>query len=283
MCSRTTRLIHALFHGWFLTRKSIIQLALDEDIGTGDITTEAILPRRSRETAVILAREDGIIAGLNVVQEIYKKLAMRFYVKDGDSIRAKQPVVEISGSARDILSRERVALNFLSHLSGIATEAHKYVTAVGGKATILDTRKTTPGLRKLEKYAVRMGGAQNHRLGLYDMVLIKDNHIKSAGSIAKAVALAREYSSKKIEVEIERLDQLQEALDAKPDILMLDNMSIKDMSRAVKIVDKRISVEASGNVTLSNVKEISKTGVDYISVGAITHSAKALDVTMEFK
>ena len=281
-CSRTTRLIHALFHGWFLTRQSIIELALDEDIGTGDITTEAVIPRQSTATAVVRAKANGIIAGLNVLKEIYKKLEIKFHVKDGDRIKAGQAIAEITGSTRTILSRERVALNFLSHLSGIATETNKYVTAVQDKAIILDTRKTNPGLRKLEKYAVRMGGAQNHRLGLYDMVLIKDNHIKAAGSITRTISMARKYTTKKIEVEIESLSQLEEALKAKPDILMLDNMTMMEMKRAVKIVNKKIPIEASGNVTLSNVKSIAETGVDYISVGAITHSARALDITMEF-
>ena len=267
----------------FFKKQSIIELALDEDIGRGDITTEAIIPKHGAATAVISAKAGGIIAGLNVVKEIYKQLEITFYVKDGDKVKAGQQIADIRGNARYLLSRERVALNFLGHLSGIATEANKYVTAVKNKVTILDTRKTMPGLRKLEKYAVKMGGAHNHRLGLYDMILIKENHIKAAGSIAQAVRLARKYSSKKTEVEIESLHQLQEALEAKPDIIMLDNMAISDMKKAVKIVNKKIPIEASGGVTLKNVAAIAKTGVDSISVGAITHSAKALDITMEFK
>ena len=267
----------------FFKRNSIIELALEEDIGTGDITTEAIIPKHETTTAVISAKASGIIAGLNVVKEIYKKAHILFHVKDSDKVKAGQAIVEIQGNTRYLLSRERVALNFLGHLSGIATEASKYVTAVKNKVTILDTRKTTPGLRKLEKYAVRMGGAQNHRIGLYDMVLIKDNHIKAAGSITKAVTLARKHCIKKIEVEIEQLDQLQEAIEAKPDMIMLDNMSTSDMKKAVRIVNKKIPIEASGGVTLKNVAAIAKTGVDYISVGAITHSSKTLDVTMEFK
>ena len=253
------------------SKQTIIQRALEEDIGTGDITTEAIVPKHSTSTAVITSKEPGIIAGLNILNDIFTKASITYHVKDGDRIKAGQRLAEISGNTRYLLSRERVALNFLRHLSGIATETSKYVTAVKNKAIILDTRKTTPGLRKLEKYAVRMGGAQNHRMGLYDMVLIKDNHIKAADSIAKAVSLARMHTTKKIEVEIKSLSQLKDSMTAQPDIIMLDNMSIDQMKAAVKIVNRQFPLEASGNVTLANVKKIADTGVNYISVRAISY------------
>lgn len=263
-------------------RHSIIDHALEEDIGTGDITTESIVPKNVTAIGLITSKEAGIVAGLWIVREIFKKAKVVFHVRDGEKIRAHQTIALVSGNARYILSRERVALNFLRHLSGIATEANKYVHAVKNKAIILDTRKTTPGLRKEEKYAVRLGGAQNHRFGLYDMVLIKDNHLKIAGSIMKAVQRAKR-SNKKIEVEIEHLSQLEEAMEAKPDLIMLDNMSLGDMKKAVTMVGKKIPLEASGNVTLKNVLKIAQTGVDYISVGAITHSAQALDISMDFQ
>jgi nicotinate-nucleotide pyrophosphorylase (carboxylating) len=260
-------------------KPDIIDQALEEDVGSGDITTDSIVPKNHTSKAVIIAREAGIIAGLNIAERIFNKATFSAKVKDGDHIKPNQIVAEIQGNTRQILSSERVALNFLQRLSGIATLTNQYVSAAKS-VKILDTRKTTPGLRKLEKYAVRMGGGTNHRMGLYDMTIIKDSHIKIAGSITKAVELARK-TGKKIEVEVEHLNQVNEAINAQPDIIMLDNMSIADMKKAVKVINKQIPIEASGNMTLERVSQVAKIGVDYISVGALTHSPKALNMSLK--
>lgn len=269
--------------------KKLIEHALAEDIGPGDITTEATIPKTSTSSAVMLAKQELVLAGLDVSREVFLQLdpdvQFTAYAKDGDRMHAGTEIARLSGNTRALLMGERVALNLLQHMSGIATLTAKYVEKVSGtKARILDTRKTLPGLRQLEKYAVRIGGGKNHRIGLYDMVLIKDNHIKAAGGIAKAIEAARKRSGQlKIEVETRNLDEVREALAAKADIIMLDNMQIDTMQVAVKTVGGRALVEASGNVTLELIRRIAETGVDFISSGSLTHSAPAADISMKIK
>ncbi len=269
--------------------KKLIEHALAEDIGTGDVTTEAIIPGTSTSSAVMLAKQELVLAGLDVSREVFHHLdpGVQFtaYAKDGDRMHAGTEIARLSGNTRALLMGERVALNLLQHMSGIATLTAKYVEKVSGtKARILDTRKTLPGLRQLEKYAVRMGGGKNHRMGLYDMVLIKDNHIKAAGGIAKAIEAARKKAGQlKIEVETKNLDEVRGALAAKVDIIMLDNMPIDTMQEAVKLINGRALVEASGNVTLELIRHIAETGVDFISSGSLTHSAPAADISMKIK
>ncbi len=243
----------------------------------------------STSTAEMLAKQEMVLAGLDVAREVFHYLdpAIQFtpLAKDGDRIKAGTVLARLSGKTRVLLTGERVALNFLQHLSGIATLTAKYVEKVKGlKVEVLDTRKTLPGLRRLEKHAVRMGGGKNHRMGLYDMVLIKDNHIKAAGSITKAVEAARKKAGQlKIEVETGNLEEAREALIAKVDIIMLDNMPVEVMREAVKLIAGRARVEASGNVTLDTIHAIAETGVDCISAGNITHSAPAADISMKIK
>jgi nicotinate-nucleotide pyrophosphorylase (carboxylating) len=270
--------------------KKIIEHALAEDIGSGDITTEAIIPETSTSSAVMLAKQALVLAGLEVSREVFIHLdpAIQFtpYAREGERMHAGTEIARLSGSTRTLLMGERVALNLLQHMSGIATLTAKYVDKIKGtKAVVLDTRKTLPGLRQLEKYAVRMGGGQNHRFGLYDGVLIKDNHIKAAGSIAEAVEKVRKRASysHKIEVETKTLEEVREALAEKVDIIMLDNMQIDTMQEAVKVINGRALVEASGNVTLDTVRAIAETGVDFISSGSLTHSAPAADISMKIK
>ena len=269
--------------------KNLIETALSEDIGSGDITTGATIPVDSTSTAEMLAKQDMVLAGLDVAGEVFHHLDPRVQftplAKDGDKIKAGTVIARISGKTRVLLTGERVALNFLQHLSGIATLTAKYVEKVKGlKAEMLDTRKTLPGLRHLEKDAVRMGGGKNHRMGLYDMVLIKDNHIKAAGSITKALEAARTKAAQlKIEVETRNLDEVREALAAKVDIIMLDNMPVETVREAVNLIAGRALVEASGNVALDTIRAIAETGVDFISTGSITHSAPAADISMKIK
>jgi nicotinate-nucleotide pyrophosphorylase (carboxylating) len=238
----------------------------------------------------MLAKQEMVLAGLDVSREVFHYLdpATKFEprAKDGDKIKAGTVLARVSGKTRVLLTGERVALNLLQHLSGIATLTAKYVEQLNGlKAQVLDTRKTTPGLRQLEKYAVRMGGGKNHRMGLYDMVLIKDNHIASAAGIANAVLRVRNkmQSRFKIEVETKTLDEVREALAAQADTIMLDNMPVEIMREAVKLIAGRALVEASGNVTLDTIRAIAETGVDFISTGSITHSAPAADISMKIK
>lgn len=271
-----------------LTR--IIKCALKEDVGTGDITTNLIVPDFQKGTAEIYVKEDGVIAGLNVSKEVFKilneKIVFRKFVKDGDKVFKGTKIAEVKGSLRVLLTGERTSLNFLQRMSGIATLTAKFMTQLEGTNTkILDTRKTVPCLRMLDKYSVKIGGGTNHRFGLYDMVLIKDNHIKAAGSITNAVQLIRKKLKKKIKIEVEttNLDEVKEALSNKVDIIMLDNMPIDMMKKAVKLINGKAKTEASGNVSLENVRKIALTGVDYISVGALTHSVKALDISMKIK
>jgi len=266
----------------------IIKQALLEDIGTGDITTDSIIPYDLKTKGIIKTKEEGVIAGLNIANLVFKKLDSNIIfqekIKDGAKVSRNKILAEITGPARTILKGERVALNFLQRMSGIATITSKFCQEVKDfPVRIVDTRKTTPGLRILEKYAVRMGGGCNHRFGLYDAVLIKDNHIAVAGGIKSAVNSVRKQISHtvNIEVEVENLSQLQEALEIKVDIIMLDNMNLDTMRKAVKIVKSKALIEASGGITLENVREIAQTGVDLISIGALTHSVKSLDISME--
>ena len=266
----------------------IIEQALLEDIGTGDITTESIIPSNLKAKGIIKTSEEGVVAGLNIACLVFQKLdsevCFQSKIKDSDKILPEEILVEITGPARTILKGERVALNFLQRMSGIATITSKFCQEVKDfPVRIVDTRKTTPGLRILEKYAVRMGGGYNHRFGLYDAVLIKDNHIAAAGGIKSAVNSVRKQISHtvKIEVEVENLSQLQEALKVQVDIIMLDNMDLETMKEAVKIVNGKALIEASGGITLEKVRKIAQTGVNLISIGALTHSVKSLNISME--
>ena len=265
-----------------------IQRALEEDIGAGDVTTDTIVPADATLRGRIVAKQDGIVAGLDVAKDVFLTLNpdITFLAKtqDGSTVTGRDVLAEVEGSARALLTGERVALNFLGRMSGIATLTRKFVDAVAGtRAKILDTRKTAPGLRMTDKLAVRLGGGQNHRTGLFDMVLIKDNHIDFAGSITKAVERVRASGTTlEIEVETRTLDDVREALALGVERILLDNMSPDTMREAVAICGGRAKLEASGNVTLNNVLEVAKTGVDYISVGALTHSPVVFDVSLEF-
>jgi len=266
----------------------IIEQALLEDIGTGDITTESIIPSNLKAKGIIKTSDEGVVAGLYIARLVFQKLdsenTFQEKIIDGTKITQGKLLAEITGSARTILKGERVALNFLQRMSGIATITSKFCQEVKDlPIRIVDTRKTTPGLRVLEKYAVRIGGGYNHRFGLYDAVLIKDNHIATAGGIKPAVNSVRKQISHtvKIEVEVENLSQLQEALEMRVDVIMLDNMNLNVMKKAVKTAKGKVLLEASGRVTLENVREIAQTGVDLISIGALTHSVKSLDISME--
>jgi len=257
---------------------------LAEDVGAGDLTSEALVPAGARCTAAILLKEPGVVCGLGVVRAVLVELDpdLEWAPRCADGDRLEPGVlVSVAGRARSILTGERLALNLLGRLSGIATLTRRFVDAVEGTgATILDTRKTTPGLRALEKAAVRCGGGSNHRFGLYDGILIKDNHLRFAGGVGPAVARAR-GAGVPVEVECDTLDQLREALDAGADRILLDNMTPLLLARAVALVDGRVALEASGGVTLDNVRAIAETGVDFISIGALTHAARSLDVSME--
>jgi nicotinate-nucleotide pyrophosphorylase (carboxylating) len=270
-----------------LSLDRLIDQALAEDIHTGDITTQAVVPGARPALARLIAKEDMVLAGLFVAERVFQRLnaEIRFTPRkaEGESVTKGDLIATIEGDAADLLMGERVALNLLQRLSGIATLTSRFVEAVRGTgARIVDTRKTTPGLRELEKYAVRKGGGINHRTGLYDGVLIKENHIAAAGGIAEAVSRARAYipHTLKIEIETETLAQVDQALAAGADIIMLDNMCLADMRTAVETVAGRALLEASGGVNLDTVRAIAETGVDIISVGALTHSARAMDISM---
>lgn len=267
--------------------KKLIETALDEDIGSGDITTQALLLGNECGTVTIIAKSDIVVAGIDVFKEVFqsfdKDITFKATSRNGDLAKPGNILAELSGSLQSILMTERVALNFFQRMCGIATMTRLYVDAVKGtKAKILDTRKTVPGHRDLDKYAVKIGGGCNHRLGLDGGVMIKDNHIVAAGSITNAVKMT--YNNVpptiKIEVEVKNLEEVMEALSAGADIIMLDNMNVSEMKKAVSLIDGKALVEASGNVTLSNVREIAETGVDYISVGALTHSITAADLSL---
>lgn len=267
--------------------RNLIQNALEEDIGPGDVTSSAILTGQEAGTSRAIAKSELVVAGLNVFRDAFlavdSDLQIQTFVSEGDLVPPGTELAGIQGKLKAILMAERVALNLFQRLCGIATTARQYVIAVAGTGVkILDTRKTVPGLRMLDKYAVRVGGASNHRFALYDGVLIKDNHITAAGGITTAVTRARENipHTVKMEIEVKDLEELREALAAGVDVIMLDNMTLADMRTAVSFVQGRVPLEASGGVTLSTVRQIAETGVDFISVGALTHSVKAADISL---
>lgn len=279
----------------------LVIVALNEDVGKGDVTTKSCIPKDQKAEAEIVFKQDGIICGLDVARLAFRmvegKVIFRSMFKDGLRVRSGSVVAKIRGPAQSILIAERVALNFLSHLSGIATQTSEYVKRIRPyKVKIMDTRKTTPGLRYLEKYAVKVGGGHNHRMGLYDQVLIKDNHLSALSfqlsvlsrkttPIREAIERVRKYrpKNKKIEIEVKNLGELKEALRARPDIIMLDNMDLGQIRKAVELVGKRAKLEVSGGVTLRNIRDIARTGVDMISIGELTHSAGSIDIALEIK
>ncbi len=265
-----------------------IRRALAEDVGPGDVTTNSIVPPDATMRGRIIAKQDGVVAGLDVAQTVYRmvdeRITVTALVAEGERVTNRQTLAFVSGPARGLLTAERTALNFLGRMSGIATLTRQFVDAVAGTgATILDTRKTAPGLRVVDKLAVQRGGGRNHRIGLYDMVLIKDNHIDFAGSLRAAVERAREYAPHlEIEVEARTLADVREALDLGVQRIMLDNMTPAMMAEAVRLVAGRARLEASGNVSLDTIRQIAETGVDDISIGALTHSARVFDVSFDY-
>lgn len=271
--------------------KKIFELAVEEDIQSGDITTQAIFKNYKNVRGDLLCKEDGIIAGLSVIHLIVENFinGIEFYsnYEDGNEIKSGQFIGTFNGDVREILKYERVLLNFLQRMSGVATLTNKFVQRIKGtKAKILDTRKTIPGWRYLDKLAVKIGGGENHRFGLYDMFLIKDNHIFAAGGIKQAIQLCKEFNRQtgnqfKIEVEVKNLLELKEAIEEGVDRVMLDNFSLESIKDAVKLVNGKVEIEVSGGVNLDTVKDIAECGVDFISIGVLTHSAKALDISLE--
>ncbi|MBO6129905.1 MAG: carboxylating nicotinate-nucleotide diphosphorylase [Pseudobutyrivibrio sp.] len=271
-----------------LNADELIKLALREDISSEDVSTNAVMPEAKPGEVDLIAKQDGIICGMDVYERVFKLLddntVVEKYVKDGDSVSKGQLMAKVRGDIRVLLSGERVALNYLQRMSGIATYTNEVSKLLSGSKTVLlDTRKTTPNMRIFEKYAVKCGGGQNHRYNLSDGVLLKDNHIGAAGSITKAIEMAKAYAPfvRKIEIETETLEQVKEAADAGADIIMLDNMDVATMKEAVRIIDGRAKTECSGNVTKDNIKNIIDSGVDYVSSGALTHSAPILDISMK--
>ena len=270
----------------YIGLNELIGRALKEDIGHGDITTESLIPEGMQASGVFVAKSAGILAGINVSRAVFRYLesgiTFETFKTDGDTLAAGDVIARVTGKAATLLTGERVALNFLQRLSGIATKTRRMVELIKYlPAELVDTRKTTPGLRVLEKYAVTVGGARNHRFGLYDGVMIKDNHIKAVGSITGAVSAARQKipHTIKVEVEVENLEQLEEALQARADIILLDNMNIEQMKKAVEITAGRALLEASGGINEDTLAEVAKSGVDFISSGALTHSAVSLDIS----
>lgn len=268
---------------------AIIEAALKEDMPHGDITSESLISARSRSEAVILADEKGVLAGIDVARSVFHKIDHSIYLNkildDGQTFKKNDTIATLRGSSISLLKGERTALNFLQRMSGIATATRRFVQALEGTQTkVLDTRKTTPGLRLLEKYAVKIGGGMNHRFNLSEMVLIKDNHLKLVGSISQAVKRAKEKVEPgvRIEVEATNLEEVQEAVQSGADMVMLDNMSIKKMKEVVDWVKGKVPLEVSGKVTLRRIAEIASLGVDYISVGSLTHSYKSVDISIEF-
>ncbi|MBD5583510.1 MAG: carboxylating nicotinate-nucleotide diphosphorylase [Clostridia bacterium] len=271
-----------------LNADKYIKSALEEDISNEDVSTNAVLREKKLGKADLICKQDGVICGLEVFKRTFEILdgdtEVKFFVKDGEKVAKSQHIGEITGDMRVILQGERTALNFLQRMSGIATYTAQTAELLkGSKTKLLDTRKTTPNMRLFEKYAVKVGGGNNHRYNLSDGVMLKDNHIGAAGGIKNAVRLAKEYSSfvRKIEVEVETLEECKEALEAGADIIMLDNMSVEDMKKAVKLIGGKALTECSGNVTKENIKNIISTGVDFVSSGALTHSAPILDLSLK--
>lgn len=270
--------------------KILIKLAMEEDVATGDVTTNNVIPSEIRKKAYMIAKTNGVIAGLEVAEMVFRQLDNSLSwvpeVKDGDAVKSGDVIVRFDASYRALLTGERTALNFLQRMCGIASMSATYVNAVKDyKTVILDTRKTLPGFRILDKYAVRTGGANNHRIGLFDMAMIKDNHIEVAGGITPAVQQIRTKipADIKIEVETTTLEQVREALGVGADIIMLDNMDKETMMKAVEMINGKAKVEASGNVTLEKLHEVAATGVDFISIGALTHSVKAMDISQRLE
>ena len=266
----------------------LILMALREDISSEDITTNSVMREKKNGRVQLICKQDGIVAGLHIFKRTFELLdeniSVKMYFKDGDSVKNKDIIAEIEGDVRVLLSGERTALNFLQRMSGIATYTNNVVKLLEGSSVkLLDTRKTTPNMRIFEKYAVKMGGGYNHRYNLSDGILLKDNHINAAGGVAEAIKMAKEYTSfvRKIEVEVENLEMMKEALDAGADIIMLDNMIPEMMKKAVAMATGRAETECSGNITKENIKTVIETGVDYISSGALTHSAPILDVSLK--
>lgn len=271
-----------------LNADKLIMMALQEDITSEDVSTNAVMPKAQKGKVDLICKQDGIIAGLDVYARVFTLLddstEVEFFCKDGDEVKAGQLMGVVTGDIRVLLSGERVALNYLQRMSGIATYTHEVAELLkGSKTTLLDTRKTTPNCRIFEKYAVRVGGGSNHRYNLSDGVLLKDNHIGAAGSITNAVRMAKEYVPfvRKIEVEVETLDQVKEAVEAGADIIMLDNMTTDQMRAAIDLIDGRVETECSGNVTKENIERLISWGVDYISSGALTHSSPIMDISMK--
>ena len=266
----------------------LIRMALEEDITSEDVSTNAVMPEYAAGTVDLIAKEDGVIAGLDVYARVFtlldEKTEVIFFCKDGDTVRKGDKLAVVNGDIRVLLSGERVALNYLQRMSGIATYTREVASLLeGSRVTLLDTRKTTPNCRIFEKYAVRIGGGQNHRYNLSDGVLLKDNHIGAAGSITKAIRMAKEYAPfvRKIEIEVKTLEQVKEAVAAGADIIMLDNMTPEMMKQAVALIDGKAQTECSGNVTKENIAKIRDIGVDFVSSGALTHSAPILDISMK--
>lgn len=271
-----------------LNMDNLILMALREDISSEDITTNSVMRETKLGTVKLICKQDGVIAGLDVFQRTFElldeKTQVKKYFKDGDEVKKGDHLADVTGDIRVLLSGERVALNYLQRMSGIATYTRNVVKLLGdSKVRLLDTRKTTPNMRIFEKYAVKMGGGYNHRYNLSDGILLKDNHIDAAGGVKEAIRMAKDYAPfvRKIEVEVENLDMLREALEAGADIIMLDNMTPEMMKEAVKIVDRRAKTECSGNITKENIEKVIDTGVDYISSGALTHSAPILDISLK--
>ena len=266
----------------------LVRMALQEDITSEDVSTNAVMPTAAKGTVDLIAKEDGVVAGLDIYARVFtildEKTEIDFHCKDGDEVKKGDLMATVTGDIRVLLSGERVALNYLQRMSGIATYTRQVAKLLeGSNVTLLDTRKTTPNCRVFEKYAVRVGGGCNHRYNLSDGVLLKDNHIGAAGSVTKAVQMAKAYAPfvRKIEIEVETLDQVKEAVEAGADIIMLDNMTPEVMKQAVELIDGRAQTECSGNITKENIQKIREIGVDFVSSGALTHSAPILDISMK--
>ena len=266
----------------------LIRMALQEDITSEDVSTNAVMPTATKGTVELIAKEDGVIAGLDIYARVFtildEKTEIDFHCKDGDEVKKGELMATVTGDIRVLLSGERVALNYLQRMSGIATYTRQVAKLLeGSKVTLLDTRKTTPNCRVFEKYAVRVGGGCNHRYNLSDGVLLKDNHIGAAGSVTKAIQMAKAYAPfvRKIEIEVETLEQVKEAVEAGADIIMLDNMTPEVMKQAVELINGRAQTECSGNITKENIQKLREIGVDFVSSGALTHSAPILDISMK--